>query len=53
MSFRVKYVGQSPDNIGEKELWVFKTDFIMKILLGIAVGFIACVLWIYYRWTKD
>ena len=23
MSFRVKYVGQSPDNVGEKELWVF------------------------------
>ena len=23
MSFRVEYVGQSPDNIGEKELWVF------------------------------
>ena len=23
MSFRVEYVGQSLDNIGEKELWVF------------------------------
>lgn len=23
MSFKVEYVGQSPDNIGEKELWVF------------------------------
>ena len=23
MSFRVEYAGQSPDNIGEKELWVF------------------------------
>jgi hypothetical protein len=26
---------------------------IMKVLLGIAIGFIACILWIYYRWTKD
>lgn len=31
MSFRVEYHGQAPDNIGEKEIWVFNFSITEEI----------------------